>query len=105
MFHSLGSPAACFIPDFLIKEQLGNRIDSYLAAHRLWLAQYGPRPVTPRNWPTAWLWQFTGDGVGPKPHSIPGIIDSGIDINHFDGDAVKLAAEWTGPTTVEPATA
>ena len=90
---------------FLIKEQLGNRIDSYLAAHRLWLAQYGPRLVTPRNWSSAWLWQFTGDGVGPKPHSIPGIVDTGIDINHFDGDAVKLAAEWSGPTTVEPVTA
>ena len=89
---------------FLIKEQLGNRIDSYLAAHRLWLAQYGPRPVTPRNWSRAWLWQFTGDGVGPKPHSVPGIVDAGIDINHFDRDAVKLAAECSGPTTVEPAT-
>jgi lysozyme len=37
----------------VIKEQLGSRIDGYLAAHRLWLAQYGPRPVTPRNWPNA----------------------------------------------------
>ena len=90
---------------FLIKQQLGNSIDGYLAAHRLWLAQYGPRPVTPRNWPSAWLWQFTGDGVGPKPHSIPGIVGSGIDINSYEGDAVKLAAEWSGPTTVEPATA
>ena len=90
---------------FLIKEQLGDRMDAYLAAHRLWLAQYGPRPVTPRNWPSAWLWQFTGDGVGPRPHSIPGIVDTGIDINHFDGDAAKLAAEWSGPTTVEPAVA
>ena len=88
----------------LIKEQLGNRIDGYLAAHRLWLAQYGPRPVTPRNWSSAWLWQFTGDGVGPKPHSIPGIVGAGIDINHFYGDAVKLAAQWAGPTTVEPTT-
>jgi hypothetical protein len=51
------------------------------------------------------LWQFTGDGIGHKPHSVPGIIDTGIDINHFDGDAAKLAAEWSGPTTVEPATA
>jgi len=90
---------------FLIKEQLGDRMDAYLAAHRLWLAQYGPRPVTPRNWSSAWLWQFTGDGVGPRPHSIPGIVDTGIDINHFDGDAAKLAAEWSGPTTVEPAVA
>jgi hypothetical protein len=39
------------------------------------------------------------------PHSVPGIVDTGIDINHFDGDAVKLAAEWPGPTAVEPATA
>jgi len=69
---------------FLIKQQLGNSIDGYLAAHRLWLAQYGPRPVTPRNWPSAWLWQFTGDGVGPKPHSIPGIVGSGIDINSYE---------------------
>jgi DNA invertase Pin-like site-specific DNA recombinase len=30
------------------------------------VAQFGPRPVTPRNWPSAWLWQFAGDGVGPK---------------------------------------
>jgi hypothetical protein len=61
--------------------------------------------VTPRNWPSAWLWQFTGDGLGPKPHSIPGIVDSGIDINSYEGDAVKLAAEWSGPITVEPPTA
>jgi GH25 family lysozyme M1 (1,4-beta-N-acetylmuramidase) len=84
---------------FLIKQQLGSRIDGYLAAHRLWLAQYSPRPVTPRNWPSA------GDGLGPKPHSVPGIIGSGIDINSYEGDAVKLAAEWSGPSTVEPATA
>jgi GH25 family lysozyme M1 (1,4-beta-N-acetylmuramidase) len=32
---------------FLIKQQLGSRIDGFLAAHRLWLAQYSPRPVTP----------------------------------------------------------
>jgi len=101
--HAVGRKAVLY-SGFLIKEQLGNRIDGYLAAHRLWLAQHGPRPVT-RNWPCAWLWQFTGDGVGPKPHIVPGIVDTGIDINHFDGDAVKLAAEWSGPTTVETATA
>ena len=85
---------------FLIKQQLGSRIDGYLAAHRLWLAQYGLRPVTPRNWPSAWLWQFTGDAAGP-----PGIVGSGIDINSYEGDAMKLAAEWSAPTTVEPTTA
>jgi hypothetical protein len=46
------------------------------------------------------LWQFTGNGIGPKPQSIPGIIDTGMDINHFDGDAVKLVIELSAPTTV-----
>jgi len=102
--RSVGRKALLY-SGFLIKEQLGNRIDGYLAAHRLWLAQHGPRPVTPRNWPSAWLWQFAGDGVGPKPYSVPGIVDTGIDISHFDGDAVKLGAEWAGSTAVGPATA
>jgi hypothetical protein len=26
---------------------------------------------------------FTGNGIGHKPHSIPGIINFGIDINHL----------------------
>ena len=35
---------------FLIKEQLGNSIDSYLAAHRLWLAQpQQARPIRSEN--------------------------------------------------------
>jgi lysozyme len=55
----------------VIKEQLGIRIDGYLAAHRLWLAQYGPRPVIPPNWPSAWLWQFTGDGLGAETPQRP----------------------------------
>jgi hypothetical protein len=40
-----------------------------------------------------------------RPQAAQCFVDTGIDINHFDGDAVKLAAEWSGPTTVEPATA
>jgi lysozyme len=60
-----------FYSGSVIKEQLDSRIDGYLAAHRLWLAQYGPRPVTPRNWPSAWLWQFTGDGLGPSRTASP----------------------------------
>ena len=62
--HANGCRAALY-SIYLIKEQLDDRIDGFLAAHRLWLAQYGPRPVTPRNWPSAWLWQLTGDGFGP----------------------------------------
>jgi lysozyme len=80
---------------FLIKRQLGSRRDPALAAHRLWLSQYGPHPVVPPNWPGPWLWQFTGDGVGPAPHSVPGIAAAGgVDLNHFDGTPAELAQQW-----------
>src|SRR6516162_2259715 len=97
--HAVGRKAVLY-SGFLIKEQLGNRIDSYLAAHRLWLAQYGPRPVTPRNWPSAWLGSLPATASAPS-RTVFRASSTGIDINHFDGNAVKLAAEWSGPTTVE----
>lgn len=94
----------------LIKEQLGSTVDLFFGGHRLWLAQYGSRPVTQRSWANPWIWQFTGDGNGPAPHNVPGIsIDGGgIDINSFDGDEAKLRAEWISdgpaavPTTEQP---
>jgi lysozyme len=80
---------------FLIKEQLGNRIDSYMATHRLWLSHYSANPKWPRAWAKPWLIQFTGDGVGPEPHNVPGIsCGKGIDINSYDGTPEQLAAEW-----------
>src|SRR5262245_38422166 len=58
----------------VLKEQIGNRIDSYLAGTRLWLAQYGPNLEVPRNWPGgAWLWQYTDGQEGPQPHTVDGI--------------------------------
>lgn len=80
-----------------VKETIGqlNRADRiYLCSHRLWLCQYGPKAVLPQGWDSWWLWQFTGDGVGPHPHSIPGIADSGIDINTFAGTRLNLATSW-----------
>jgi GH25 family lysozyme M1 (1,4-beta-N-acetylmuramidase) len=81
----------------LIKEQLAGHVDNFFSGHRLWLAQYGSKPVTQRSWAAPWLHQYTGDGVGPEPHNIPGISipgGRGIDINSFDGDEVKLRVEW-----------
>lgn len=81
----------------LIKEQLAGHVDNFFSAHRLWLAQYGSKPVTQRSWAQPWLHQYTGDGSGPAPHNVPGIAipgGRGIDINSFDGDAAKLRAEW-----------
>ena len=80
-----------------VKETIGqlNAADrQYLCSHRLWLCQYGPKAVLPPGWDHWWLWQFTGDGVGPLPHTIPGIAGSGIDINTFVGTQLNLATSW-----------
>jgi GH25 family lysozyme M1 (1,4-beta-N-acetylmuramidase) len=82
----------------LIKEQIRRATaaeKSYLAGRRLWLAHYSAKPTWPSIWGTPWLWQFTGDGVGPQPHSIPGLQDK-LDMDSYAGTADKLAAEWAG---------
>ncbi len=76
---------------------------AFFGAHRLWLPQYGPVPRLldaagkPLPWRNAHLWQFTGDGLGPPPHHVPGI-GSNIDINSYDGSDDALAADWPGAT-------
>jgi lysozyme len=82
----------------VLKGQLGLTLDAFLGSHRLWHAQYGPRPIVQRSWSRPWLWQFTGDGIGPPPHNVPGISipgNKGIDINHFDGTPEQLGASWS----------
>jgi lysozyme len=87
---------------FLIKEQLGNRHDDFLARHRLWLSHFSSQPKCPPNWKAPWIIQFTGDGIGPGPHQVPGIeIEGGIDLNHFGRTPAELKGEWAGT----PATA
>ena len=72
----------------------------FLATHPLWGCEYGPLfklldvNGQPLPWQRCSLWQFTGDGVGPAPHSAPGIIGTGIDINSYDGQDADLVAEW-----------
>jgi GH25 family lysozyme M1 (1,4-beta-N-acetylmuramidase) len=89
---------------FLIKEQLGRRHDAFLAEHRLWLSHFSTKPKCPPNWEAPWIIQFTGDGVGPQPHQVPGIrIPGGIDLNHYGGTPEQLKAEWAkGPVTATP---
>jgi lysozyme len=80
-----------------LKEDIGDlsqEDQAYVCSHRLWQAQYGPVAHIPHGFSKWWLWQFTGDGVGPSPHSIPGIAGSGIDINTFTGTRDELAASW-----------
>jgi len=55
-----------------IKELLGTDSDPILAQCWFWLAQYGPTPIVPSNWPTWTLWQYTDGNFGLPPHDIPG---------------------------------
>jgi len=98
VFDKTGRRAVLY-SGFLIKEQLGNGQDPFLAQHRLWLSHFSANPVCPRNWTAPWIIQFTGDGQGPGPHDVPGIsIAGGIDLNHYGDEAEQLKAEWAkGP--------
>ena len=80
----------------LIKQQLGDVADPFFGAHRLWLAEYGPVPRPQQSWRNAWLWQYSGDGIGEDPKTVAGIPGAGgcVDCNSFAGTADALAAEW-----------
>jgi lysozyme len=75
-----------------IKDLLGTSTDPILANCSLWLSQYGPTPVVPRNWPTWTLWQYTDGGLGPAPHTVEGI--GRCDRNKFNGAAAALRQLW-----------
>lgn len=47
---------------------------------RFWVAEYGPK-LTGVLWARpVWAWQRTGDGIGPRPHTLPGC-PQGCDVN------------------------
>ena len=94
--ETLGRPGAIYSGN-RVKETIGQLNDSdlaYLSHHRLWLCQYGPKTVMPHGWIKWWLWQYTGDGVGPQPHTVPGIPGNKLDINTFAGTQAELTASW-----------
>lgn len=102
---ALGRPGQCVIySGNTAKEALGDRVDPFLGARRLWLCQYGSTPKWQRSWDTYWLWQYTDGQVGPTPHSINGI--GNCDINSYDFESERLIAEWAtgaaGPADVTP---
>lgn len=76
---------------------------NFLGAHPLWGCEYGPRwknqdvnghELPWKNGPV--LWQFTGDGIGPGPHTVDGL-ERGADLSRFEGDRAALAAWWPLP--------
>jgi len=75
-----------------IKNLLGSGTDPILANCWFWLAQYGPTPVVPVNWPTWTLWQYTDGAAGPDPHQVDGV---GLcDRETFNGADADLRALW-----------
>lgn len=74
------------------KEALGDTVDPFFGARRLWLCQYGSTPSWQKSWDSYFGWQFTDGQYGPEPHEIDGI--GPCDINSYDGPAEQLAAEW-----------
>ena len=70
------------------------------AKRKFWLCEYGAAArMTDSNghalpWASPTLWQFTGDGIGPMPHTLPGIVTKGIDINSYAGTLDQLKADW-----------
>jgi lysozyme len=70
---------------------------AYVCSHKLWLADYSNSKL-PKGFTKYWLWQYTGDGMGPGPHSVPGIAGNQQDLNVYDGTKEQLTADWVGVT-------
>jgi lysozyme len=73
-----------------------------LAARPLWGCEYGPRwkNVDVNGHPLPWtdgpdLWQYTGDGVGPGPHTVDGL-ENGADLSKFLGEPAAFGSWWLG---------
>lgn len=90
--------------------------DPFWAQHPLWLCQYKTDPAlrdtdlatlnnhikVPPQWKTWTLLQYSADGKGPLPHTVPGL-EQGADLNAFSGTADQLRAFWPGPAlTIKP---
>jgi lysozyme len=75
-----------------IKEALPKGGDPFIALHQLWVPQYGEHCTLPPGFARYFLHQYTGDGVGPGPHEVPGIKTRGLDLNVYSGS--DLAADW-----------
>jgi len=50
-------------------------------------------PIPP--WSRNTIIQYTGDGVGPRPHTVNGL-ESGADLDVYDGGRDELAKIWAG---------
>ena len=51
------------------------------------------RPIPP--WTSNFMIQYTGDGAGPRPHTVAGL-ENGADLNAYNGTLEELTAAWPG---------
>jgi lysozyme len=96
-----------------IREQIDPN-DAFFAEHPLWLCQFklievdslaalNPHISVPKPFTKYFLLQYTGDGVGPKPHTVDGL-QQGADLNAFNGTADDLRAAWPLPAVSSAST-
>jgi lysozyme len=78
---------------YYVKQLLGTTHDPVLANCWFWLAQYGPTPVVPTNWPAWTMWQYTDGAAGPAPHEVAGA--GRCDRDQFAGDETALRTFWS----------
>jgi GH25 family lysozyme M1 (1,4-beta-N-acetylmuramidase) len=52
-------------------------------------------PIAP--WTSNTFIQYTGDGIGPQPHTVQGL-ENGADLNVFRGTRDQLVGIWAGLT-------
>jgi lysozyme len=76
-----------------LKSLLGAGSDPVLAQCWFWVAQYGPTPVVPPNWPTWTFWQYTDGAYGPEPHTVDGI--GRCDRSFFNGPEAQFRKLWS----------
>jgi len=96
IYAKLGQRPAVYSGE-LIKSALGVKADPFFGSHRLWLSQYGARPVVQPSWKSFWLWQYTDGEAGPGVKKVPGVSGDRkgrLDCNFFDGTPADLAAQW-----------
>ncbi|HXW24364.1 MAG TPA: glycoside hydrolase family 25 protein [Xanthobacteraceae bacterium] len=77
----------------LLKTDLGNTVDPFWSAHRLWLAQYSAAPTCQASWQQPWLWQYAADHAQQIP-GIPGDTKGNVDRNTFLGSIAQLRQQW-----------
>jgi lysozyme len=94
LVHMMTGRTPWLYSGFLIREQMDGRHAPIWADFPLWLPEFGDVANVPQPWQKATLWQFTGDGEGPLPHTISGIALKHADISSFDGTDEELREAW-----------